>query len=83
VITRGIRDFVARDWQAVRENKEAYWGDRISRLGAAEAFRVTEELRRQTLTLNPDWPDPAQRQADFESHLRVAALLVRADKKRR
>jgi hypothetical protein len=82
VITRGIRDFMARNWQAVRENKEAYWGDRISRLGAAEAFRVTEELRRQAIELNPDWPDPMLREADLESHVRVAALFRRADKKR-
>jgi hypothetical protein len=83
VIDRGIRDFMARDWQAVRENKEVYWSNRIARLGAVEAFRVTEELRCQALALNPGWPDEALRQEDLHSHVRVAALLRRANLKRR
>jgi hypothetical protein len=33
VITRGIREFVARDWRAAREAKDAYWSARIERLG--------------------------------------------------
>jgi hypothetical protein len=49
VITRGIREFVARDWLAVREAKDAYWGERIARLGPGEGFRIADELRRQAL----------------------------------
>lgn len=83
MVTRGIRDFVARDWEAVRESKDAYWADRIERMGPEEALRVADELRRQMLQCAADWPDDASRQADLESHVRLAALLRRADPSRR
>lgn len=83
MITRGIRGFVARDWQAVRANKDAYWGGRIARLGPVEGFRVAEELRRQMLLQDPAWPDEASRQADLMSHVRLAALFRRAVPARR
>jgi hypothetical protein len=35
VITRGIREFVGRDWAAVRANKEGYWRLRIARMQPA------------------------------------------------
>jgi hypothetical protein len=83
MVTRGIRDYVGRDWAAVRWSKEAYWGERIARLGPAEGFRVAEELRRQMLLQDPVWPDEASRQADLMSHVRVAALFRRAAATRR
>ena len=57
VITRGIREFVERDWRAVREAKDRYWGDRISVLGAREGFRIAEELRSQAVARDSSWPD--------------------------
>jgi hypothetical protein len=83
VITRGIRDYVSRDWQAVRESKDDYWGRRISRMGAAEGLRVADELRRQALLMNDGWPSAADRAADLASHARVAELMRRADSARR
>ena len=78
MITRGIRELVAREWDIARQSKEVYWGERIARLGPVEAFRIGEELRRQVILHNPAWPDAALRQADVDSHARVAALLRRA-----
>jgi hypothetical protein len=83
VITRSIREFIGRDWEAVRHTKDAYWGERIARLGPLEGFRVAEELRRQALLLNAGWPDAALRQADLASHVRLAALFRRAGSTRR
>jgi hypothetical protein len=83
VITRGIREFAGRDWESARRSKEAYWGERIARLGPAEAFRIAEELRQEVLLLHPAWPSAAQRHADVQSHIRVAALLQRAGAARR
>jgi hypothetical protein len=83
VITRGIREFVARDWATARQNKDAYWSERIARLGPPEAFRIAEELRRQVLLRDPAWPDPALRRSDLESHVRLASLFRRADSARR
>jgi hypothetical protein len=83
VITRGIREFVSRDWTAVRESKDAYWAERIQQLGPIEAFRIADELRRQMLQHDPSWPDADLRQRDLDSHIRVASLLRRADSSRR
>lgn len=47
VITRGIRAFMARDWQGARDAKDAYWAERVRRLGPREALRIADELRRQ------------------------------------
>ena len=83
VITRGIREFVARDWAAVRASKDAYWADRIARLGPLEAFRVSEELRLQARMQTPSWPDDESRRDDLGAHVRFVQLLRRADSTRR
>jgi len=83
MITQGIREFIARDWAAARENKDAYWGARIGRLGAAEGFRIADELRQQVLMSQPDWPGPDLRREDLQMHMRVSHLLRRADSARR
>ena len=78
VITRGIREFVARDWAAVRESKDGYWGARIAHLGPAEAFRVGEALRQQARLHAPLWPDAASRHDDLCAHVRLTELFRRA-----
>ena len=83
VITRGIRAFVGRDWRAVRQRKDAYWSERIARLGAPEAFRIADELRRYALLQDPAWPDAELRQLDLQAHVRLAARFRRAGPLRR
>ena len=83
MITRGIREFVSRDWRATRQAKDAYWGERIARLGPVEGLRVAEELRLQALAQDPAWPHPADRHQDLLSHVRMAGLLQRVGSTRR
>jgi hypothetical protein len=83
VITRGIREFLARDWAAVRRAKDSYWGERIALLGASEGLRIADELRRQARLQHPDWPTAVDRRADLDSHRRLAERLHRADPTRR
>src|SRR3989304_9441497 len=83
VIARGIREFVSREWGAARDAKDAYWGERIARLGPLEGFRIAEELRRQALLQNPGWPHPDDRRRDLDSPVRPAELLHRAGPPRR
>jgi hypothetical protein len=83
VITRGIRELVGRDWAAARENKDAYWGRRIASLGAAESLRIADQLRRQVILRDPNWPDAGMRQADVLLHVRLAEQLRRAGPTRR
>jgi hypothetical protein len=83
MVTRGIREFVGRDWTAVRENKDVYWAARIKRLGPVEGLRIADELRRQMLLLNPAWPDTRLREEDVLAHARLARLFQRASPTRR
>ncbi|MCC6163002.1 MAG: hypothetical protein IT182_06605 [Acidobacteria bacterium] len=83
MITRGIKEFVARDWQAARDRKDAYWGERIARLGPLEAFRIADQLRRQAMHHDPAWPDAALRQTDLLAHARLAECFRRACPTRR
>jgi len=81
--TDRIGEFVSRDWAAARAAKDRYWRDRVERLGPEEAFRITDELRRQVIARDPEWPRPSERSEDLSSHVRVAALLRRAGSARR
>ena len=83
MITRGIREFMARDWAAARRLKDSYWGARIARLGPVEGIRIADELRRQMQLQDPSWPDADARRADLAAHVRVADLFRRADSARR
>ena len=83
MITRGIHEFVSRDWKATRDSKTLYWGERIARLGALEGFRVAEELRRQALLQDPAWPSAALRRDDLAFHVGLAQLFRRAATARR
>lgn len=83
MITRGIREFVSRDWGAAREAKDAYWGERVARLGALEGLRIAEELRRQALVQQPGWPHADDRRRDVLAHVRLAERLRRAGSARR
>jgi hypothetical protein len=83
MVTRGIRDFMARDWSAPRRLKDAYWAERIDRLGAGEGLRIASELWHQMRLQDPSWPTPESRQVDLTSHVRLGALLRRVDAARR
>jgi len=83
MVTRGIREFMARDWDAPRRLKDAYWGDRIARLGPDEGIRIADELRRQMKLQDSSWPSVGSRQADLANHIRVAELLLRVNAARR
>ncbi len=82
-ITTGIGEFMSRDWQRVRDFKDDYWAGRIERFGPLEGLRIADELRRQAILANPDWPDAASRREDLDSHIRLADLFALADAARR
>ena len=83
MITSGIREFMARDWSAVREAKDAYWGARVARLGPLEGLRVGDELRRQVIAQDASWPRPADRREDLLAHVRLSECFHRAGSTRR
>lgn len=79
MLTHGIRAFLTRDWQRARDAKDAYWAERVQRLGPLEALRISDELRRQALLQHPDWPDAASRRDDLRHHVRMTELFARVD----
>lgn len=81
-VTQGIKEFVGRDWSSVRAAKDDYWAARIRRLGPQEGLRIGDELRRQMLAIDRQWPSEAERRSDLADHHRVAELLRRADRAR-
>ena len=82
-MTRGIREFVARDWAAARAAKDRYWAERIARPGATEGLRIADELRRQVLLQDPEWPAAADRRQDLAAHVALAERLRRVHATRR
>ena len=79
MVTRGIRDFMARDWAAARRLKDEYWADRIARLGPLEGLRIAGELRRQMRLQDPSWPNVESRETDLASHVRLVEVFRRVD----
>jgi hypothetical protein len=78
VITREIRSYVSRDWAAARDSKDAFWATRIARLGPIEGLRIADELRRQVVRQNSNWPTDEERDDDLAFHTRLSELLRRA-----
>ena len=78
MIAEGILDYVSRDWRSAREAKDAFWAERIARVGPIEGFRIADELRRQLLGQHPGWPSADERCEDLAAHVRLAELLRRA-----
>lgn len=68
-------DYAQRDWQLLDEKKAEYWRERQHRLGPGEGVRVAEELRRWVRQIRPDWPTPADREADLAHHIRLGEML--------
>ena len=79
MVTRGIREFMARPWAVLRDDKDRYWAERIGQLGAVEGLRIAGELRRQARLVDPEWPRPDDRERDLAGHVRLAELFRRAD----
>ena len=55
---------------------------RIARLGPIEGLRISDELRRQVVRQNPEWPSREERHNDLAAHTRLSELLRRASRPR-
>ena len=71
----GLREYMARDWAAVRESKERYWSEDLS---AADRIRLAESLRLSVLSASPGWPSAENRIDDLDAHVQLAGRLRRA-----
>ena len=73
-----IAAYISRDWAGVAGLKADYWAQRKARLTPLEALRLADGLRRQVVSLRPEWPSDRERQEDLASHRKVSELLRRA-----
>ena len=74
-LTDGLREYLARDWAAVRESKERFWAEELS---AADRIRLADSLRLSVLAASPGWPSDENRIDDLDAHVRLAGRIRRA-----
>jgi len=67
---------LGKRWDLLAEYKDRCWRER-KQLGAEDALRVVDALRAQAQYFHPGWPTREDREADFQTHLRVSAALAR------
>jgi hypothetical protein len=65
----------ARD--LARERKLRHWAAEYAQTGPAGSLRVAGALREHARLVNGDWPTPADRQRDFDEHLRMRSVYDR------
>jgi hypothetical protein len=78
VITRGIREYMARDWAAFARLKRDYWAAQYRAHGAAPALRAAWQLVEYARVVIPGYPAPADRAADLDHHRVMRDRLDRA-----
>lgn len=69
--------FARRDWASIAAMKESYWAELKPGMTAAEALRVSGELRAAVTGWRADWPSEEERRLDLETHARVSENLQR------
>jgi hypothetical protein len=70
-----IRAFAARPWAAIEAEKRSYWAAAKRDMTPLEALAVSEDLRKFTQQIRPDFPTTRDREADIEMHIRLSEGL--------
>lgn len=68
-----IQEFMERPWQSLESANAKYWASRTP----TERLRAGRQLVAQARDANPEWPSKADRERDFEAHVRLSDLLSR------
>lgn len=69
-----LRRYARRAW----DSPERLARRRRAQQPVEHKVQIAIELYEATKSIRPDWPDDDTRQADFDAHLRLRALLDRA-----
>jgi hypothetical protein len=77
VTAQSIREFMARDWDAVARAKREHWADVYQRDGYEAVWAAGQSLREHMRAVDPLWPTSAAREADLADHLRQKQLIDR------
>lgn len=73
-----IREFAQRDWTKISELDRRYWANEYKRNGALSSRQASDAMWQHMKSINPEWPDASQREADLEHHIRIKQLLDQA-----
>lgn len=76
---RLIAAYARRDWRRVREAKKRAWAEDARCRSPESALELSSMLWAHMRTIDPSWPDAAQRQSDLAHHLERAARLRRVN----
>jgi hypothetical protein len=77
-----IREFQARDWRLIERAKSDYWTAGEAPISPSVVLQIAGGLYEYARSLRPDWPNPAEREGDLASHIRLAVMLRRAGQNR-
>ena len=72
---RSVREFLARDWDAVADARRDHWAALFNRDPRA-LWDAAQGLLAHVRSLRPDFPGDEEREADLQAH---AALRSRLD----
>ena len=72
-----IQGFCARDWRLIERVKSDCWVEQKATATPSAAIELAAGLLQYARTLRPDWPNTTEREADLESHIRLAGMLQR------
>ena len=73
-----VQSFLARDWALIHRSKTDQWTAQKAAMTPSEAIEFAAELYRYVRAVRPDWPNSAERDADFAAHQRVAEIFQHA-----
>ncbi len=68
-----IREYCNRDWELLARHKANFAAEQ--RLTPAARLRMAAELYEHARARRPDWPSPADRDADFAAHVLLSEKL--------
>lgn len=77
-----VQNYLARDWELLERVKTDQWIEQKAALTPSAVFELAAELLEYVRALRPDWPDAADREADLDSHIHLAAMLQRTSENR-
>lgn len=66
-----------RRWDLVQAAKEDFWANEARRDGAAKGLAASEDLFDHMRAIDPSWPSPVERRADYEHHVSLVEKLRR------
>lgn len=73
-----IKEYAQRDWARISGFDQLYWAEKYRCHGPETGWQASAALWQHVKSIRPEWPDAAEREADFQHHVRIKQLLDQA-----